>query len=262
MTILRIIVAFFGLLGTAACAELDQQRGLTGLALDKVMLADSKKMDLLRAEIAMMFLSYAAVDSGEHATSDNIGTIAALNRTTLSIDCIRSAVDPSVMTWRTKDEKALCPDVGGLYFFDTRMVSVDRDLLSLARTSLPTASLSKLLSSLPNASAQPLALVMPVLAVARDAVLLSQRGFAVYRDSVEIQVDVYCSNTGLSSANCGPQRIENGRHVGTQREFIASTIAADPARYALAPGPQHYNAARALTAANCQRPRGPAAPDR
>ncbi len=259
MKVFRALVLMFTLIGTSAC-ELNQQRGLTDVVLDKVMLADSKKMDLLRAEIAMMFLSYAAVDTGERSISESVGAVVALNRTARTIDCIRSSTDASVAQ-RIQGAKEDCATVDGLYFFDTRMVSVDRDLISLARTSLPNASLMKLLQALPNATAQPLSLITPILAVAHDAILLGQRGFAVYRDAVEIVVDVYCtgvrSRSALTQSSAAPScpwsEINDGRDVREQRKFVTETIAKDQYRFSMTPDPRHFAAARALTDANCRR---------
>lgn len=258
MKVLRAMALMFTLIGIPACAELNQQRGITDVVLDKVMLADSKKMDLLRAEVAMMFLSYAAVDAGERSVSESVGAIVALNRTARTIDCIRSSIDAAIAQ-RIQGEG--CAPVSGLYFFDTRMVSVDRDLISLARTSLPNSSLLKLLQALPNGAAQPLSLISPILGVAQDAVLLGQRGFAVYRDAVEIVVEVYCggmppqpvSTQSPATATCPKSDVNDGREVEKQRKFIMETIAFNPYRLSMAPDSRHFAAARALTDANCHR---------
>lgn len=259
MKVFRAVALMFTLVSIPACAELNQQRGLTDVVLDKVMSADSKKMDLLRAEIAMMFLSYAAVDTGERSVSESIGAIVALNRTARAIDCIRSSTDEAVA--QRIQSKEDCTVVDGLYFFDMRMVSVDRDLISLARTSLPNSSLVKLIQALPNGPAQPLSLIAPILGVAQDAILLGQRGFAVYRDAVEIVVDVYCRGVPLQPAStlssatppCPRSEINDGRDVGEQRKFITETIAKAPYRFSMVPDARHFAAARALTDANCRR---------
>lgn len=254
MRILRSICVFLLVgLGTSACAELNRQRGVTDVVLDKVMLADSKKMDLLRAEVAMMFLSFVAVDTGGRSGAESIATIAALNRVAAGIDCIRNDAGIGPVFQLTAGKTSECPDVGELYFFDTRMVSVDRDLLSLAKASLPNASLSNLLAALPNATAQPLSLISPILAVARDALIVSQRGLAVYRDAIEVEVDVFCTTANRTGGLCHSERIVSGRDVGEQRTFVVNTIATDPLRFRMTPDLRHFTAARALTAANCQR---------
>ena len=252
MNVVRALVLSCILAGTAACAEGTKQHGVTGALLDKVMLAESKKMDLLRAEVAMMFLSYVAVDSGERTEADNIATIAALNRTALAIDCMRRIDSPTVAL-RPKAEQELC-GAPTYYFFDTRMVSVDRNLLSLARSSLPTASLSNLLAALPNASVQPLSLVSPILGVARDAAVIGWRGMAVYRDALELEVAVYCGPPALGPDEiCKGWRPEHGRDVKKQRQFVDTVLANAPVRFSMAPQEPLFAAARSQTAANCRR---------
>jgi len=253
MQIIRAIFLWCVLVGTAACSEANKQHGVTGVVLDKLMVAHSKRMDLLRAEIAMMFLSYVAVDSGERTEADNIASIAALNRTALAIDCMRSADAPDALERRLKEEKADCGAPMSFYFFDTRMVSIDRNLLTLARSSLPTASLANLLSALPNGSTQPLSLISPILGVARDAVSIGLRGMAVYRDAVEIEVAVYCAAHAASNEFCSGLVIANGRDVEKQRLFVTNVLAKADSRFSMSPGPEHFSAARSQTAANCQR---------
>lgn len=253
MRIIRVIVLWCVLAGTAACSEVNKQHGMTGAVLDKLMVAHSKRMDLLRAEIAMMFLSYVAVDSGERTEADNIAAIAALNRTSLAIDCMRSADAPDALEQRSNEEKAICGAPMSFYFFDTRMVSVDRNLLTLARSSLPTGSLANLLSALPSASLRPLSLVSPILGVARDAASIGLRGMAVYRDAVEIEVAVYCAAHAGSNEICSGLVIANGRDVEKQRQFVTNVLAKQDARFSMSPGPEHFGAARSQTAANCQR---------
>lgn len=251
MNVARAFVLSCILAGTTACAEANKQHGVTGALLDKVMVADSKRMDLLRAEVAMMFLSYVAVDTGERTEADSIATIAALNRTAQAIDCMRFSNIPDEQ--RTKTLKAVCGASTGYYFFDTRMVSVDRNLLSLARSSLPTASLSSLLAALPNASAQPLSLVTPILSVAKDAATIGWRGTAVYRDSVELEVAVYCSGPSPTKYDCSTWNVADGRDVEKQRQFVSTVLAKDNVRFSMTPHPDLFTAARAQTAANCER---------
>src|SRR5260221_239682 len=91
MAFFRAIAAGIFALGLASCAELDRQGGLSGAAQDYAFPAAAKKMALLRAELAMMFLSFVAVDSAGRSGAESIGIVAALNRTALDIDCIRSS---------------------------------------------------------------------------------------------------------------------------------------------------------------------------
>ena len=266
----RAIAAGVFALGLASCAELDRQGGLSGAAQDYAFPAASKKMALLRAEIAMMYLSFVAVDSSGRAASESISAVAAINRVALDIDCIRSSAAtgerPALPTAAAKPPATtgtpLCPNLEGLYFFDTRMVSVERDLVALAKASLPNEALSKLLASLPTATNQPLALIAPILAAARDALLISQRGLAVYRDGVEIEIDVFCGPDAVSAGlkdedlkACKSVRneIDNGRNVKEQRRIVIDVLANAPGRYSVVPKEGYFRAARILTAINCER---------
>lgn len=155
---------------------------------NKAVISNSKQMRLLRAEMAMMLLSYVASDTSKDASADKTAVVVAMNQTALAIDCVRAAPD---LAAKWKADYAGCGGSDEL-LFHTKMVSVDRALLSLARASLPTTNVASLLSALPTASAEPLSLIGPVLEAAKDAVAISLYAVAAKRDYEDIVFAAYC----------------------------------------------------------------------
>lgn len=213
-------------------------QGLLRSATNQVTLASSHQATLLQAEVTMMFLSYVAAETSDRTAAQAVAAVSALNEAALAIDCMRG--DAAKSGW-AKDWNTGCGNPGDERFFYTKLLTVARSLLALARASLPDANLGSLLSALPQASANPLALVTPLLGVAMDAAVIVPRGAAAYLDYRDIIVTAYCSMpVHLAEPNCEKTALERLRRDATQGQ----TIPIDS---------KVFEAARGLTKVNCTR---------
>jgi hypothetical protein len=192
------LCALFLALWTGGCAiieaEKDNRGGFLDQAADDVwMKADSKKMRALRAVTIEASLARIAMITPKSAP-DRALLARRIGETTKRADFVRQCA------FRQGPQPC--------FYFDSVMVDYENALFDLALVALPIDDARNLLTrvagGVASVSVNPLELVQSLLDLGREAFRLGRVVGAIYRDTLELEVQVWLQSPAAQAAEPGP----------------------------------------------------------
>jgi hypothetical protein len=179
------------------CAIIDAEKNNRGGFLDEIaddwMKADSKKMRALRAVALEASLARIAMISPKSAP-DRALLARRIGETTKRADMVRQCAF---------GELPLPGQLPGepCFFFDSVMVDYENALFDLALIALPLDEVKTLMSrvsgGVASVSINPLQLVQALLDIGREAFRYGRVVGAIYRDTLELEVQVWLTSPGF-----------------------------------------------------------------
>ena len=195
MRILASIFVLASLLLSSGCAIYEAEVGNRGGYLDVVldehwMRADSKRMRALRAFAMQVSLARMASVS---AKNDNDRQLLAAR--------IGQLTERFGNIYRCAfNDNPLSPG-DTCFYYDSAMVEYSTGLFDLAMVALPIEDAKKLLMSVTGAAVNPiniLDLLNSLLQIGKDAIKYGRVAGALYRDTVELEVQVWLATPTLT----------------------------------------------------------------
>src|SRR5262245_5848813 len=189
------------------------------------MKADSKKMRALRAVTIEASLARIAMIAPKSAP-DRALLARRIGETTKRADVVRRCAFPQGAT-------VIRGQIPGepCFFFDSVMVDYENALFDLALVALPIEDarnlLTKVVGGVASVSINPLELVQALLDIGREAFRVGRVVGAIYRDTLELEVQVWLNSPEF-------EQIERAR--GMPEEFIVTVEKVAPLRVAYARG--------------------------
>jgi hypothetical protein len=179
------------------CALIEAEKNNRGGFLDEIaddhwMKADSKKMRALRAITLEASLARIAMIAPKSA-SDRSLLARRIGETTKRADIVRRcAFNELQLAGQLSDEPC--------FFFDSVMVDYENALFDLALIALPIEEARNLISrvsgGIASVSVNPLQLVQALLDIGREAFRYGRVVGAIYRDTLELEVQVWLVSPG------------------------------------------------------------------
>jgi hypothetical protein len=181
-------------------AEKDNRGGFLDKAADDLwMKADSKKMRALRALAIEASLARIAMISPKSAP-DRTLLARRIGETTKRADVVRKCafVQPLIAGQAANEP---------CFFFDSVMVDYENALFDLALVALPIDDARNLLTRVTGGVASvainPLELVQTLLDIGREAFRVGRVVGAIYRDTLELEVQVWLASPGIEDLVAG-----------------------------------------------------------
>jgi hypothetical protein len=201
--IVRAVTAFvllFVVLLESGCTIWDKETRNRGGYLDYVldehwMQADSKRMRALRA--FAIEVSLARIASVSNQTQNGRDVLAAqIKSTTTSFIPVYACAIAPLPTEDKGTEKNPC------FYYDSAMVDYTTGLFNLAMSALPVDDAKNLINTLPASAVSPIAwseLLHALLVIGRDAITLGRVAGALYRDTVELEVQLWLATPAIDT---------------------------------------------------------------
>jgi hypothetical protein len=179
----------------AGCAVFDKEAHNRGGYLDYVtdefwLKADSKKMRALRAFAIEASLSRIASVSPKNDQDRQLMAIKIGATTARARPVVGCAFDNDNPT------KVAAAKTDPCFYFDSAMVDYSTALFDLALIAFPVEDVKNLLNTVSGTAINPVSaaeLLTPLLSVAKDALKYGRIVGALYRDTVELEVQVWLS---------------------------------------------------------------------
>jgi hypothetical protein len=240
---LASICALFIGMSVSGCAlieaEKDNRGGLLDQAADRLwMKADSKKMRALRAVAIEASLARIAMIAPKSAP-DRALLARRIGETSKRADVVRKCAflqTTSLIRGQRPDEPC--------FFFDSVMVDYENALFDLALVALPIDDAKNLITrvsgGIASISANPMELVQALVDLGRDAFRYGRVVGAIYRDTMELEVQVWLAS---------PQFANDERTRGMPEEFVVTNDRVAGLRAAYVRGNDNIPAWRAEIAA-------------
>lgn len=180
------------------CAIIEAEKNNRGGFLDEIadvhwMKADSKKMRALRAVALEASLGRIAMIAPKNA-SDRALLARRIGETTKRAEMVRQcAFGELQLAGQLASEPC--------FFFDSVMVDYENALFDLAMIALPIEEAKTLITrvsgGIASATINPLVLVQSLLDIGREAFRYGRVVGAIYRDTLELEVQVWLASPGL-----------------------------------------------------------------
>jgi hypothetical protein len=196
---LATLCVVFLAISVSACAIVDAEKNNRGgyldhLADDLWMKADSKKMRALRAIAIEASLARIAMIAPKSAP-DRALLARRIGETTKRADIVRRCAFRDIQV-PGQDTTEPC------FFFDSVMVDYENALFDLALIALPIEEARNLISrvsgGVASATINPLQLIQTLLDIGREAFRYGRVVGAIYRDTLELEVQVWLASPGLA----------------------------------------------------------------
>jgi hypothetical protein len=198
----RIVVAFLTccvvLLGSGCTIwqkETTNRGGYLDYVLDKNwMQADSKRMRALRAFAIQVSLARIATVSAKNQ-ADRIVLGTRIGMATKQFWPVYNCVITDIPTAPGKETDPC-------FFFDSAMVEYTTALFDLAMIALPVEDAKNLMNAIPTSTANPIVwadLLNSLIVIGRDAVTLGRVAGALYRDTVELEVQLWLATPAIDN---------------------------------------------------------------
>jgi hypothetical protein len=180
------------------CAIIDAEKNNRGGFLDEIaddlwMKADSKKMRALRAVALEASLARIAMIAPKSA-ADRALLARRIGETTKRADMVRQC---AFLELQLAGQLSSEP----CFFFDSVMVDYENALFDLALVALPLDDVKTLTSrvsgGIASVSINPLQLVQTLLDIGREAFRYGRVVGAIYRDTLELEVQVWLASPGF-----------------------------------------------------------------
>jgi hypothetical protein len=181
------------------CAIIEAEKNNRGGFLDEIadvhwMKADSKKMRALRAVALEASLGRIAMIAPKNA-SDRALLARRIGETTKRAEIVRQcAFGELQLAGQLASEPC--------FFFDSVMVDYENALFDLAMIALPIEEAKTLITrvsgGIASATINPLVLVQSLLDIGREAFRYGRVVGAIYRDTLELEVQVWLASPGLA----------------------------------------------------------------
>jgi len=219
---LRTLGALIIAVTVSGCAIIEAEKNNRGGFLDHVadelwMRADSKKMRALRAVALEASLARIAMVTPKSAPDR--GLIARrIGETTKRAEVVRKCAFFQLMG-QQPDEPC--------FFFDSVMVDYENALFDLAMLALPIEDARNLINrvsgGIASASLNPLELVQSLIDIGRQAFRYGRVVGAIYRDTLELEVQVWLASPGLELETAALRAIyaAGNDHIPSWRAEIA-----------------------------------------
>jgi hypothetical protein len=197
---LAALCVLFIAVSVSGCALIEAEKDNRGGFLDKAaddlwMKADSKRMRALRALAIEASLARIAMIAPKSAP-DRALLARRIGNTTLRADAVRKcAFGETVLPGQVAGEPC--------FIFDSVMVDYENALFDLALVSLPLEDARNLITRVSGGvaaiSVNPLLLVQALLDIGREAFRYGRVVGAIYRDTMELEVQVWLASPQLAN---------------------------------------------------------------
>jgi hypothetical protein len=203
---MRVAAAICALLigaSVGGCALIEAEKNNRGGFLDQVaddlwMKADSKKMRALRALAIEASVARIAMITPKSAP-DRALLARRIGETSKRADLVRKCAfpkDPPLITGQRSGEPC--------FFFDSVMVDYENALFDLAIIALPIEEAKKLMTrvtgGIASVSLNPMELVQTLIDIGREAFRYGRVVGAIYRDTLELEVQVWLESPKFANA--------------------------------------------------------------
>jgi hypothetical protein len=192
-----ILVCFVVLVGSGCTVwqmETTNRGGYLDYVLDKNwMQADSKRMRALRAFAIEVSLARIASVSNQNQNGRDVLAARIKSTTTQFVPVYMCAIK-NIATEIPGTEKDPC------FYYDSAMVDYTTGLFDLAMAALPVEDAKNLINAIPASTVSPIAwadLLHALLVIGRDAISLGRVAGALYRDTVELEVQVWLATPAI-----------------------------------------------------------------
>jgi hypothetical protein len=195
----KSLCALFIGVSTGSCALTEAERNNRGGFLDHIaddvwMKADSKKMRALRAIALEASLARIAMIAPKNA-ADRALLARRIGDTSKRADIVRKcAFSTQLIAGQRPDEPC--------FSFDSVMVDYENALFDLALIALPleeTKKLNRVSGGIASTAVNPLELVQTLLEIGREGFRYGRVVGAIYRDTLELEVQVWLASPEFAS---------------------------------------------------------------
>jgi hypothetical protein len=200
MRVFVLIFAFFAILISSGCAIIEKETTNRGGYLDYLLdehwvKADSKGMRALRAFAIQVSLSRIASVSAKNDTDRQLLAIrlGALTQRFAPIYMCAFDTNPLGVSGAERDP---------CFYYDSAMVDYSTGLFDLAMIALPVDDAKRLITSVTGSIVSPINLVDlldTLLAIGKDAIKYGRIVGALYRDTVELEVQVWLGTPAIDN---------------------------------------------------------------
>ncbi|HEV7822691.1 MAG TPA: hypothetical protein VGO84_16020, partial [Burkholderiales bacterium] len=198
---LTVLLVLFAGISVSGCAIIEAEKNNRGGFLDEIaddlwMKSDSKKMRALRAVALEASLARIAMIAPKSA-SDRALLARRIGETTKRADIVRRC---AFLEIHIPGQATTEP----CFFFDSVMVDYENALFDLAMIALPIEEartlITRVTGGIASASINPLQLVQSLLDIGREAFRYGRVVGAIYRDTLELEVQVWLASPELAGS--------------------------------------------------------------